>query len=315
MRTLLDQLISIYTAPTFYERKRRLKKADSPAMRYLLFFAFSPTVTAYRYEFSYNHTNESKVRDNTVSEFMKVTTDMRNCTIKSRTEFAEAMAEYVESFPASYRWLIYEILRRDVKIRLTAHQIEQQMPGTLHVFGMRMPKTFSPSKIKFPVWVLPQPVGVKANIYVDRGFASVINRRGDALLSMQHLNDLFRKFPDGKYEVEIVHPDGNDVQFIRVARDVPGAEKAVAIVRDWEPLADAANPKMLPPERYRRLALIQERFAHPSWTILEPHLCRNSTELNAMYRYFVEEQGYPHIQLITNTPFGGDKGMPSIIVI
>ena len=290
MRTLLSQIQEIKTATSKRGKLLLLKRHDSPALRQLLFNAFSPTVVLGLGKLDYD--SETREHDEhtetSLTDLLMFIRQVQARDIKGNAS-KDAALKLANLTPFKYRWIVAGILGGDLRIGCDAKDINKAIPDLIPTLNLQEAEELHPDHLNFPGYASMMLGGMRCLAIVTRHGVRLFSKGGNAIESVPHIESALKRLPVGYYDGELLHPSGHKVtiHFCRHPRPRFGHTAVQFFISDFIAESEWNDPRMPAKERFQKL---ERAFDSVDTSVLRmvPHtLVYRNSDLLRLHRQFI----------------------------
>jgi DNA ligase-1 len=292
------------------EKVSLLKKYDSPTMRDVLFYAFSPTVSFGVGRVSFDsETPWDPSNPPSIGEFLTLCKNLSDRSLTGNAAEA-AVRAHVEQYPAELRELVAAVFAARLSIGCDVEIINSALPGVIPVFGVQLAREFNPDHMTYPAYASAKLDGMRCLLFVTYSGVSMHTRTGKRIECLPAIESAFSKLPLGVYDGELLHENGVFSDTISVCRKNEPSAGSASIrfhVFDYISLAEWDSPITPASQRFARLAEIEHRYlstltSTQVWYVV-PHVLVNSSLELATLHTSLTASGYEGTMVQFNKPY------------
>lgn len=320
MLTLLAQIQEIKTATSKKEKARLLRKHDSPALRQLLFIAYSPTVVLGVGEPHYDTLDRPELYMITLAWFLSFVRQVQAREVKGMTVRFGA-EELLRHTPVHFRWILAGILEGNLDLGCDVKLINAALPNLVPTLDMQLPEDLKPEHLEFPGYASPLVDGMRCLAVVTRNGVRLFSSRGNAIESVPHIDAAMKKLMPGFYDGKLVHPSGfsTAIHYCRAKTPKVGHDGVVFLIADFIPEHEWNEPTTPAKDRFKKLDAMFMTLEANALERVEHTLIHRKTDLQRLFKEFTS-QGFVgitfqspgayvrrrgrHLQTLRGQPFG-----------
>lgn len=289
MLELLKQIQAIKSATSKKEKAKLLREFDSPALRKLLFIAFSPTVVLGigSVDYDLEPSVGEGVPETTLEDVLTFVRQVQEREIKGNAS-KERAAEITDRVHPDYRWIVAGILGGDLRLGMDVKGINSALPGMIPTLDIQLAEELHPDHIQFPGYASKKLDGMRCLGVVTRQGARLFSRGGKAIESVPHIEAALKKLPVGYYDGELMHPSGfqTTLRFTRCKGPKPGHDAVKFHIFDYIVENEWDAPVMPAKERFAKLEQILKSHQSPSLSLVEHTLIFKNSDLLRLHKQF-----------------------------
>jgi DNA ligase-1 len=288
MRDLLSQIQEIKSATSKKEKMRLLRVHDSPALRKLIFAAFSPTVVLGIGTVDFDDRPEDAPKETTLEEILTFINEVQSRKIKGNAS-KDVAWDLADRTHAPYRWITAGILGGNLRIGCDAKVINKVLPGLIPTLDIQLAEELHPDHLDFPGYASPKLDGMRCLAVVTRQGVRLFSRGGKAIECVPHIEAALKKLPLGYYDGELLHPAGfaATMRFCRSKIAKPGSDAVRFHIFDYIVEHEWDNPEMDAKSRFGKLKSIFATVESPSLVMVEHTLVIRNSDLLRLHKQFV----------------------------
>lgn len=309
MRRYLEALKEVANTGSAKVKGSLLKKADSPILRDILYYAYSPTVTfgvgAVDFE---TGGIDSAWDDVQPLEFLTLARQLASRELTGNA--AEiAVRQHIEKYPGHLRSMVRDIFAQRLSIGMDAKRINAALCNTIPVFGVMLAYEYESGRLDYPVFISPKLDGMRAVAIHDEKGVAMFSRRGTPIVGVPHIVEAIRLLSYGVYDGELMHPDGFQTTVSVCRRENPlhpDFERVSFHIFDRVDTQEWDSPKKPASHRFEALqwTLQAAEMRNPGLPLkLVKHFrVSNSQKLQEWHKHFVSE-GYEGTMIQGDLPY------------
>lgn len=197
------------------------KGKDNEVLRRIFFLTFNDFITFGLKEYGEVTADPSKpINEEAFTKLDRILMELNNRTFTGG-EAIGIVNNFMNSVSVPEQLWYGRIIRRDLKVGVSAKTVNKVIPGTIPTFECMLAKAWHKVKKRAKFIIIePKLDGYRAVIFVKGDSVTIRSRNGHIILGFTSLEKELAKFPDGVYDAELTGKDNHftDMQTLAFAK-------------------------------------------------------------------------------------------------